>query len=147
MNRQSQWLFEAPITSESDRYNLYTNLEDLSDFENFKQRKPPTKQPPKLPADRLVEIYVYWKLQVPFRKDFKAFRQEVIMAIGRHVAKSEKAKIDGLLRSSFPEKMLKTNHKYYSDAPTAESAFVIIKATLRFTKKDHTGLDWLSIDT
>ena len=49
-------------------------------------RRVPPKAPPKGPPDRFLEVYVYWDLWVPFRKDFTAFTQEAAKAIARHVA-------------------------------------------------------------
>ena len=118
----------------------------------FKQRpqpkqrpKVPPKRPPKAPpADRFLSVYADWDLKVPFRKDFKAFRQKVAEAIGRHVAANEKKKIDGLLNQNFELKQLKGNHDYYSDK--SESDFVTVRVSLRFRKNNHTDFDWLSID-
>jgi hypothetical protein len=159
MNRTSQWLFEAPVAPESNRYtNPYFNPEYYNDSEVFKPRQPerkpsqskprkavPTKPQPKVPEDRLVEIYIYWDLQVPFKKDLAAFRQEVEKAIGRHVAPAEKKNITSLLGQLTNNlKNLETIQKKYSNS--VESALVKVKAALRFTKNNHTGLDWLYLD-
>jgi hypothetical protein len=106
-------------------------------------RKPLVKPLPKVPADRLLEVYVYWDLKVPFRKDLGDFGQEVAKAIARHVATSDKTQSDSLLRGK--QKELKMNHDYYS-AKAAEPDFVTVRANLRFTKSNHTGLDWLHIE-
>ena len=63
--------------------------------------KAPVKPPPKVPADRLLEIYVHWELKVPFRKDLGGFRQEVVKAIGKHVAAHEKTGINAKLASKY----------------------------------------------
>jgi|SRR4030095_3115336 hypothetical protein len=107
-------------------------------------RKVPPKAPPKGPPDRFLEVYAYWDLWVPFRKDFKTFGQEVAKAIGRHVAPSEKTMVNGLLMGE--QKNLKLVHEGYLSSAT-ESNFVIVRATLRFKKNDHTGFDWLNIET
>ena len=107
-------------------------------------RKVPPKTLPKGPPDRFLEVYTSWDLWVPFRKDFTAFTQEAAKAIGRHVAPSEKTMVNSLLRGE--QKNLKLVHDgYLSSAP--ESNFVIVRATLRFKKNDHTGFDWLNIET
>jgi hypothetical protein len=106
-------------------------------------RKVPPKAPPKGPPDRLAAVYTHWDLLVPFRQDIKAFGQEVAKAIGRHVAASEKTKINSLLE--LQRKNLKGIHDTFSGAAT-ESNFVIVRATLRFTKNDHTGFDWMNIE-
>jgi hypothetical protein len=106
-------------------------------------RRVPPKAPPKGPPDRFLEVYVYWDLWVPFRKDFTAFTQEAAKAIARHVAASDKTRVNSLLRGE--QKNLKLVHDRY--LPTAtESNFVIVRATLRFKKNDHTDFDWLNID-
>ena len=81
---------------------------------------------------------------VPFRKDFKTFGQEVAKAIGRHVAANEKTMVNSLLIRE--QKNLKLVHDGYLSS-AAESNFVIVRATLRFKKNDHTGFDWLNIET
>jgi hypothetical protein len=106
--------------------------------------KAPAKQPPKGPQDRLVEIYVHWDLWVPFTKDFTAFGQEMAKAIGRHVSPSEKTTANSLLRGR--QKELKAVHDSYAGLGTAMK-FVLVRTTLRFTKTNHTGLDWLYIET
>ncbi len=119
--------------------------------QQFRPRQPkaPAKLPvqakprPKAPADRFSGVYVYWDLQVPFRKDFGAFRQKVAEAIGRHVPANEKTRIDSLLRGE--QKRLKTTHDSYS--AKSESDFVTVRVTLRFRKNNHTDLDWLNIIT
>ena len=125
-------------------------------FKPREQKKPPpTRQPPqpprkvpvttvsKGPPDRFLELYSYWDLWVPFRKDLTAFTQETAKAIARHVGASDKAKVNGLLLGE--QKNLKAVHdRYLSDAPKAN--FVIVRASLRFKKNDHTDFDWLFID-
>jgi hypothetical protein len=106
-------------------------------------RKVPAKTPPKGPPDRFLELYTYWDLWVPFRKDIKIFGQEVAKAIGRHVAASERTTVNSLLVGE--QKNLKLVHDgYLSNA--RESNFVIVRANLRFKKNDHTGFDWLFIE-
>ncbi len=106
-------------------------------------RKVPPKATPKGPPDRFLEVYAYWDLWVPFRKDIKTFTQEVAKAIGRHVAPSEKTMVNSLLIGE--QKNLKLVHDGYSSSAT-ESNFVIVRATLRFKKNNHTGFDWLFIE-
>jgi hypothetical protein len=107
-------------------------------------RKVPPKAVPKGPPDRFLELYSYWDLWVPFRKDFASFTQETAKAIGRHVGASDKARVNA--RVSSEQKNLKAVHdRYLSDAPKAN--FVIVRASLRFRKNDHTDFDWLNIET
>lgn len=103
------------------------------------QQKP--KQPPKAPPDRFLEVYTLWDLKVSFRKDFGAFRQKVVEAIGRHIAPRERTRISGLLRGE--EKRLKMTHDYYSDK--SESDFVTVRVNLRYKTNYHTDFDWLHI--
>ena len=106
-------------------------------------RKVPPKAPPKGPPDRFLEVYTYWDLWVPFRKDFTAFTQEAAKAIGRHVAAGDKTRVNNLLRGQ--QKNLEGIHKaYFSEA--RESDFVTVRANLRFRKNDHTDFDWLNIE-
>jgi hypothetical protein len=125
-------------------------------FKPREQKKPPpTRQPPrpprrvppeavpKGPPDRFVELYALWDLWVPFRKDFTAFTQEAAKAIGRHVGASDKANVNSLLRGE--QKNLKAVHDRHLSQAT-ESNFVIVRATLRFKKNNHTDFDWLNID-
>ena len=66
------------------------------------------------------------------------------MAIGRHVSASDKAKVNGRVLGE--QKNLKAVHdRYLSEAPKAN--FVIVRASLRFKKNDHTDFDWLNIET
>ena len=106
-------------------------------------RKVPPKALPKGPPDRFLELYLYWDLWVPFRKDFTAFTQETAKAMGRHVSGGDKTMVNSLLRGE--QKNLKSVHdRFLSRAP--ESNFVIVRATLRFKKNDHTDFDWLNIE-
>jgi hypothetical protein len=106
-----------------------------------RQRQQP-KQPPKAPADRFLEVYAYWDLKVPFRKDFGAFRQKVEEGIGRHIAANERKRISGLLMGE--AKRLKMTHDYYSDK--SESDFVTVRVRLRYKTNYHTDFDWLQIE-
>ena len=57
MNRQSQWLFEVPFVSESDRYtNPYPNPEYYSNSEWEAEWETPIRQQPKNPKDRRVDM-------------------------------------------------------------------------------------------
>jgi hypothetical protein len=105
-------------------------------------RKVPPTAVPKGPPDRFLELYAYWDLWVPFKKDFNAFAQETAKAIARHVGARDKAKVKGVLLGE--EKNLRYVHnRYLSDA--TESNFVIVRARLRFKTNFHTDFDWLQI--
>jgi hypothetical protein len=108
-------------------------------------RKAPPKPPPKGPPDRFLEVYAHWDLWVPFRKDITAFTQEAAKAIGRHVAPSEKTKINSLLVGQ--QKNLKSIHDAYVSEAARESNFVHVRASLRFKKTNHTDLDWMFLET
>ena len=117
-----------------------------------RQKAPPPKPPPKAPVkaqpkgppDRFLEVYAYWDLWVPFKKDFNAFTQETAKAIARHVGASDRANVNG--RVSGEKKNIKAIHDHFLTVAT-ESNFVIVRAGLRFRKNNHTDFDWLSIDT
>jgi hypothetical protein len=94
--------------------------------------KAPVRRAPK---DRFEGVLTTWVLEVPFRQDYKAFRKEVVTAIGRHVAAKEKTKIDGLI----PDVPLKKRHDNIPKS-TAESDFVSVKVELLFQQDNYTGL-------
>jgi hypothetical protein len=57
MNRQSQWLFEAPFVSESDRYtNPYTNPDYYSNSEWEAEWETPIRKQPTNPKDSRVDM-------------------------------------------------------------------------------------------
>jgi hypothetical protein len=53
-------------------------------------KRPSVRPPPRpqMPEDRLIRVTAGWRLYVPFREDFAAFRQEVAQAVARHNAKA-----------------------------------------------------------
>jgi hypothetical protein len=106
-------------------------------------RRVPPKAVPKGPPDRFVELYSLWDLWVPFRKDFTAFTQETAKAMGRHVSAGDKTQVNSLLRGEM--KNLKSVHDRFLSSAT-ESNFVIVRASLRFRKNNHTDFDWLNIE-
>jgi hypothetical protein len=62
MNRQSQWLFEAPFTPESDRYtNPYFNPEYYSDSEVFKPRASGFNHQAESLVDFLTQVCQRWE--------------------------------------------------------------------------------------
>jgi hypothetical protein len=112
------------------------------------QEKGKTKQPPReppRPKDIFRNVTTEWDLMVPFRKDFAAFRQEVVKAVGRHVAASEKTKIAPNIL--YPDHLTKY-HTFYSQSAHGlpESAIVTVRVILRFTNNNHTGFEQAYID-
>jgi hypothetical protein len=96
-----------------------------------RRKEPVTPQPkvaaprPEVPADRLIYVIAGWHLNVPFREDFAAFRQEVAKAVARHNAK---AAID--------EQNLKAIHddlKRKSPKPN-EFEIITVRAGIHFLK-------------
>jgi hypothetical protein len=89
------------------------------------------------PKDRVhTEVNTTVELQVPFRTDFKAFRQEVLKAIRKHVPVEEWTKIPPKVDSV--EENLKDYHKYYSikiSVGTAKKDFVPVNVNLYFSGK------------
>lgn len=83
--------------------------------------KAPHKLPPKMPVisqprivpeDQLLVSVMKWNLNVPFREDFGAFRQEMAKAIMRHIrtpSSIQKAD-DWILKSPENEQRLKGIH-------------------------------------
>lgn len=59
-----------------------------------RRKGPLTPQPqvaapqPTVAADRLIYVIAGWRLNVPFREEFAAFRQEATNAVARHNAKA-----------------------------------------------------------
>jgi hypothetical protein len=59
-----------------------------------RRKGPLTPQPkvaapqPTVPADRLLYVIAGWRLNVPFRDECAAFRQEATNAVARHNAKA-----------------------------------------------------------
>lgn len=110
------------------------------------QFKPRSRyQPP-----RLILVTVSWSLEVPFRKDFGAFRQELSKAIGQLVTTStDKTEIDSLLlKAKSMEVMLKQVHVQLlkRKSPTLkESDAVRIQAEIRFKKLNYTDIDGISV--
>jgi hypothetical protein len=113
MNKQSQWLFEAP---------------------------PRTPSPPKTssPKARIVWGSITRILVVPFRRNFTDFRQEVRKALGKHITfRSDRgAYLDSLLNSepTFP-KTIQTQHSSMQLAkpPMAEFTPIEVPATFYYT--------------
>jgi outer membrane protein OmpA-like peptidoglycan-associated protein len=80
MNRQSPWLFEAPITSEATLYtNPYSNPEYYSNSEWEAERE---SKPPLCPGISKF-THIARTLKVLFKEDFQDFRREVERAVGR----------------------------------------------------------------
>jgi hypothetical protein len=79
MNRQSQWLFEAPFASETDHHtNPYTNSEYYRNSEWEAEWEVESLCPGASISTHKVRV-----LRVPFKKDFHDFLREVERAIGR----------------------------------------------------------------
>jgi hypothetical protein len=109
----------------------------------------PRKKGAKLPQkDIPTSVSVQWKLNVPFRKDFEAFRQEVVKAIGKHVAAREKTKIDPALNEKYSRQLLTKYHTFYSQSALGlrESDIVVVGVVLVFMNLNHTGLTDVRID-
>jgi hypothetical protein len=98
--------------------------------------------------DRVKQVEVYLELQVPFRKDFKAFRQEVLTAIERHVAKDERKNIASKLTLLYEDR-IKMYHKNYSFKDSVKtlpkSGLVPVSMALHFRSKKYTGFYFLAI--
>jgi hypothetical protein len=97
----------SSIKAEGDTMYLETGL-----GQKPKPRpKAPAKRRPAIPADRLLTSTMIWRLSVPFRKDFEAFRREVAKRIEPHTFKpaSDIAKVDDPNREE-NEKRLKAIH-------------------------------------
>lgn len=103
------------------------------------------KPRPKYRKAQLQYVSQRWSLDVPFRKDFEAFRQELSNAIRPLVtAKTDQTEVDRrLLKDKDEEQVLKALHnqllKQKSPA-LKESDAVEINATIKFKKSDYTDI-------
>jgi hypothetical protein len=99
-----------------------------------RRKGPLTPQPkvaapqPKVPADRLIYVIAGWRLNIPFREDFAAFRQDTANAVARHNAK---ATIDDL-----QERKLKAIHDDMKRQSPKLNEFdiVTVRAAIHFLK-------------
>lgn len=99
---------------------------------------------------RLYYVTMHWNLEVPFRKDFGAFRQELSKAIGQLVtAATDKTEIDRLLlkvksievglREIYVRLLKRKSPKLKESDP------VRITADIRFNKTDYTDVYGISV--
>jgi hypothetical protein len=100
---------------------------------------------PKYQKPQLQYVSQYWTLEVPFRKDFGAFRQELSNAIRPLVtANTDQAEIDRLLlKDKNEEQVLKDLHNQLlkrKSRPLKEADAVKIYTTISFNKADYTAI-------
>lgn len=93
---------------------------------------------------RLGYVTAHWNLDVPFRKDFKAFRQELSKAIGPLVtAETDKKSIDQMLRAKNREIELKEMHNRLlkrKSPKLKESDAVGVTVNIAYWKPDYTDI-------
>ena len=99
---------------------------------------------------RLYSVTVHWNLEVPFRKDFEAFRQELSKAIRPLVkAEADKTEIDRLLlKVKAIESGLREVHVRLlrrRSPKLKESNPVGIDADIHFDKTDNTDVSGISV--
>ena len=99
---------------------------------------------------RLYYVTVHWDLEVPFRKDFGAFRQELSKAIRPLVtAEADKTEIDRrLLKVKAIEVELREVHARLlkrKSPKLKESDPVRIDADIQFKKTDYTDVAGISL--
>lgn len=99
---------------------------------------------------QLILVTVNWNLEVPFRKNFGAFRQELSTAIRQLVtAEADKTEIDRLLlKDKRMEGSLKEVHVRLLKRRSPrlkESDPVGINADIRFSKQDYTDVYGISV--
>jgi hypothetical protein len=99
---------------------------------------------------RLYFVTTHWDLEVPFRKDFGAFRQELSKAIRQIVtAETDKTQIDSLLlKAKHMVVALKEVHGRLlkrKSPKLKESDPVRIDAEIRFNKTDYTDVNGISV--
>ena len=103
------------------------------------------KPRPEYQKAQLQYVSQYWSLEVPFRKDFGAFRQELSNAIRPLVtAKTDQTEIDRLLlKDKNEEQVLKELHNRLlkRKSPTLkQSDAVRIYTDISFKKTDYTDI-------
>ena len=106
------------------------------------------RRPKKVPAPaKITYVTVTWRLEVPFRKDFGAFRQELSKTIRPLVtAETDKTSIDSLLledKYKFMVAALKEVHgRLLKQKPPKlkDSDPVTVDADIRFNKTDYTDV-------
>jgi hypothetical protein len=108
------------------------------------------KPRPKYQKAQLQSVSQRWRLEIPFRKDFGAFRQELSKAITPLVtAKTDQTEIDRLLlKDKAEERTLKDLHDQLRKrkSPTLqESDAVSIDANIGFKKIDYTNIDSVDV--
>lgn len=99
---------------------------------------------------QLTLVTVSWSLEVPFRKDFEAFRQELSNAIRQLVtAETDKTEIDRLLlKAKDMEVELKRMHVRLlkRKSPKLKASDPVgIDASIRFNKTDYTDVYGISV--
>ena len=102
-----------------------------------RRRKVVVSQPRLVPVDQLFYAETLWRLKVPFRRDLGAFRQEVAMAIGRHVIKDagDITKVDEwILKREENERLLKAIHTDLQKLAKKESDIVIVRTRYTFLR-------------
>lgn len=99
---------------------------------------------------RLYFVTVHWSLEVPFRKDFRAFRQELSKAIRQLVtAEPDKKEVDSLLlEANHMVAALKDVHGRLlkrKSPKLKEEDPVRIDAQIRYRKTDYTDISGISV--
>ena len=99
---------------------------------------------------RLENLTVRWTLEIPFRKDFKAFRKELSSAIGWPHAggllhnETDKKNLDVYL----PEYVVKPVHNRLlkrKSPKLKESDVVKVHVAITFRNEDYTGLSDITV--
>jgi hypothetical protein len=106
------------------------------------------RRPKKVPAPaKITYVTVTWRLEVPFRKDFRAFRQELSKTIRELVtAETDKTLIDSFLledKYKYMVAALKEVHGQLlkqKSPKLKDSDPVKIDANIRFDKTDYTDV-------
>jgi len=109
----------------------------------------PFKPRSKYKPARLTSVTAHWNLDVPFRKDFQAFRLELSDAIGPLVrAETDKKAIDGMLRAKSREIELKEMHNRLlkrRSPKLKESDAVGVTVEIDYWKADYTDLSDIAV--
>jgi hypothetical protein len=137
------FIFKQTTRAEDDAMYLGTGLGQPKKPGDTRPGRTPPKTPAK-PQDLFVDVVTRWELEVPFRKDFDDFYQEVRKAIRRHVGQSDIEKVGTLLIDPGTLDLIQNAHTNLSKT-TAESKPIRVKVSLGFSHPKHRGLKSVSV--
>jgi len=107
------------------------------------------KQRSKYKPAQLTSVTAHWNLDVPFRKDFGAFRQEFSKAIGPLITdETDKKALDQMLRAKVREIELKEMHNRLlkrKSPKLKESDAVGVRVEIDYWKASYTDISDIKV--